>query len=151
MADSSFTRMGSLLANVPGLKEAKDARVTNTEQIAWRAAAGDDISNHTVVRPDHGEWQIVADSPVWGDAVRQRQADILNALHRANIEVRALKIKVRPRNASPRTTTSDSQNAAKRLDSKTADLLAQTADGLKSRDLAEAVKRLSHRGGRHSG
>ena len=146
MADNSFTRMGSLLANVPELQQAKDARMTKTEQIAWRAAAGKEISDHTVIRADRGEWQITADSPVWGDAVRQRQAEILDALHRANIEVRGLKIKVRPRHAAPSPATSDSENSGKRLDSKTAGLLAQTAEGLRSQDLAQAIKRLSRHG-----
>ena len=146
MADNSFTRMGSLLANVPELQQAKDARMTNTEQIAWRAAAGKEISDHTVIRTDQGEWQITADSPVWGDAVRQRQAEILDALQRANIEIHALKIKVRPRHAAPNPATSESENSGKRLDSKTAGLLAQTAEGLKSQDLAQAVKRLSRHG-----
>ena len=146
MADNSFTRMGSLLANVPGLKEAKDARVTSTEQIAWQAAAGKEISDHTVIRADRGEWQITADSPVWGDAVRQRQAEILDALHRANIEIRTLKIKVRPRHAAPSPASSDGENSGKRLDSKTAGLLAQTAEGLRSQDLAQAIKRLSRHG-----
>ena len=76
MADNSFTRMGSLLANVPELQQAKDARMTKTEQIAWRAAAGKEISDHTVIRADRGEWQITADSPVCGvtrsDNVRRK-------------------------------------------------------------------------------
>ena len=77
-------------------------------------------------------------------------ADKINALHRANIEIRALKIKVRPRHASPRPATSEDENAGRSLDSKTAGLLAQTADGLKSQDLAQAVKRLSRHGHRES-
>lgn len=150
MADNSFTRMGSLLASVPELQQAKDVRMTKAEQIAWRAAAGKDISDHTVIKADRGEWQITADSPVWGDAVRQRQAEILDALHRANIEIRALNIKVRPRHAAPKPATSDDENSGRSLDSKTASLLAQTADGLKSQDLAQAVKRLSRHGHRES-
>ena len=83
MADNSFTRMGSLLANVPELQQAKDVRMTKAEQIAWRAAAGKDISDHTVIKADRGEWQITADSPVWGDAVRQRQMCIRDRPRRA--------------------------------------------------------------------
>ena len=146
MADNAFTRMGSLLANVPELQQAKDVRMTKTEQIAWRAAAGKEISDHTVIRADRGEWQVTADSPVWGDAVRQRQAEILDALHRGNIEVRALKIKVRPRYAAPSPATSDDENSRTSLDSETAGLLAQTAEGLRSQDLAQAIKRLSQHG-----
>ena len=52
MADNSFTRMGSLLASVPELQQAKDARMAKTEQIAWRAAAGKEIFDHTVIRAD---------------------------------------------------------------------------------------------------
>ena len=145
MANNPFIRVGSLLSAVPGLEEDLAIKVTNTQQTAWRTAAGNDISNHTVVRPNKDCWQVIADSPVWGDAVRQRQEEILNSLHRANIQVSALKIRIRPR-ATP-APASDTKPIARTLDSETADLLAQTADSLKSPELAEAVRRLSlHRG-----
>ena len=143
MVDNPFIRVGSLLSDVPGLEEDLAIKVTNTQQAAWRAAAGKDISNHTVVKPNKDCWQVIADSPVWGDAVRQRHEEILNSLHRANMQVSALKIKVRPR-ATP---APDTKPTSRTLDSETADLLAQTADSLKSPELAEAVRRLSlHRG-----
>ena len=145
MADNPFIRVGSLISDVPGLEGDVAIKVTNTQQTAWRAAAGKDISNHTVVRPNKDCWQVIADSPVWGDAVRQRQEEILNSLHRANIQVSALKIRIRPR-ATP-APASDTKPISRTLDSETADLLAQTADSLKSPELAEAVRRLSlHRG-----
>ena len=145
MANNPFIRVGSLLSAVPGLEEDLAIKVTNTQQTAWRTAAGNDISNHTVVRPNKDCWQVIADSPVWGDAVRQRQEEILNSLHRANIQVSALKIKIRPR-ATP-ASAPDTKLTSRTLDSETADLLAQTADSLKSPELAEAVRRLSlHRG-----
>ena len=81
MANNPFIRVGSLLSAVPGLEEDLAIKVTNTQQTAWRTAAGNDISNHTVVRPNKDCWQVIADSPVWGDAVRQRQEEILNSLH----------------------------------------------------------------------
>ena len=145
MANNPFIRVGSLLSAVPGLEEDLAIKVTNTQQTAWRTAAGNDISNHTVVRPNKDCWQVIADSPVWGDAVRQRQEEILNSLHRANIQVSALKINIRPR-ATP-APVPDTKLTSRTLDSETADLLAQTADSLKSPELAEAVRRLSlHRG-----
>ena len=69
MVDNPFIRVGSLLSNVPGLEEDLAIKVTNTQQAAWRAAAGNDISSHTVVKPNKDCWQVIADSPVWGDAV----------------------------------------------------------------------------------
>ena len=141
MVDNPFIRVGSLLSDVPGLEEDLAIKVTNTQQTAWRAAAGKDISNHTVVKPNKDCWQVIADSPVWGDAVRQRHEEILNSLHRANMQVSALKIKVRPR-ATP-APAPDTKPTSRTLDSETADLLAQTADSLKSPELAEAVRRLS--------
>ena len=147
MVDNPFIRVGSLLSNVPGLEEDLAIKVTNTQQAAWRTAAGKDISNHTVVKPNKDYWQVIADSPVWGDAVRQRHEEILNSLHRANMQVSALKIKVRPRATPAPAPAPDTKPTSKTLDSETADLLAQTADSLKSPELAEAVRRLSlHRG-----
>ena len=147
MANNPFIRVGSLLSAVPGLEEDLAIKVTNTQQTAWRTAAGNDISNHTVVRPNKDCWQVIADSPVWGDAVRQRQEEILNSLHRANIQVSALKIKIRPRATPAPAPAPDTKPTSRTLDSETADLLAQTADSLKSPELAEAVRRLSlHRG-----
>ena len=147
MADNSFTRVGNLIAEVPELKEGADVAAATPEQIAWQTAAGKDIAAHTVIRPDKDRWQVIADTPVWGDTVRQRQNDILSALHRANIEVSALVIRIRPRAASTPASESMAKPSTRTLDSKTADLLAETADNLKSRELAEAVKRLSlHRG-----
>ncbi len=147
MADNSFTRVGNLIAEVPELKEGADVVAAAPEQIAWQTAAGKDIAAHTVIRPDKDRWQVIADTPVWGDTVRQRQNDILSALHRANIEVSALVIRIRPRAASTPASESMAKPSTRTLDSKTADLLAETADNLKSRELAEAVKRLSlHRG-----
>ncbi|MDP6550902.1 MAG: hypothetical protein QGH58_02315 [Arenicellales bacterium] len=147
MVDNPFTRVGNLIAEVPGLKEGADVAAANAEQMAWQAAAGKDIAEHTVIRPDKDRWQVIADTPVWGDAVRQRQNDILSALHRANIEVSALLIKIRPRAASTPASEPIAKPSTRTLDSETADLLVETADNLKSLDLAEAVKRLSlHRG-----
>jgi len=143
MADNPFIRVASLIADVPGLEQGVAIRATNTQQTAWRAAAGKDISHHTVVRPDKDCWQVIADSPVWGDAVRQRQEEILSALHRANMKVSVLKIKVRPRTAPAPVPTSDARPSSRTLDSETADLLAETADSLTSPELAEAVRRLS--------
>ena len=140
MADNPFIRVGSLIADVPGLERGVTMRATNTQQTAWRAASGKDISQHTVVRPGKDCWQVIADSPVWGDAVRRRQEEILSALHRANMEVSMLKIKVRPR-ATPAPAT-NAKLSSRALDSETADLLAETADSLTSPDLAEAVRRL---------
>ena len=145
MADNPFIRVGSLISNVPGLEEDLAIKVTDTQQSAWRAAAGKDISNHTVVKPNKDCWQVIADSPIWGDAVRQRQQEILDSLHRANMQVSVLKIKVRPR-ATPAPAL-DTNPTSRTLDSETADLLAQAADSLKSPELAEAIRRLSlHRG-----
>lgn len=147
MVDNPFIRVGSLLSDVPGLEEDLAIKVTNTQQAAWRAAAGNDISNHTVVKPNKDCWQVIADSPVWGDAVRQRHEEILNSLHRANMQVSALKIKVRPRATPAPAPALDTNPTSRTLDSETADLLAQTADSLKSPELAEAIRRLSlHRG-----
>ena len=145
MVDNPFIRVGSLLSDVPGLEEDLAIKVTNTQQAAWRAAAGKDISNHTVVKPNKDCWEVIADSPVWGDAVRKRHEEILNSLHRANMQVSALKIKVRPR-ATPAPAPApapDTKPTSRTLDSETADLLAQTADSLRSPELAEAVRRLS--------
>ena len=147
MADNPFTRVGNLIAEVPELKEGADVTGATPEQIAWQTAAGKDIAAHTVIRPDKDRWQVIADTPVWGDTVRQRQNDILSALHRANIKVSALVIKIRPRAASTPESEPIAKPSTRTLDSETADLLVETADNLKSRDLAEAVKRLSlHRG-----
>ena len=147
MADNPFTRVGNLIAEVPELKEGADVTAATPEQMAWQAAAGKDIAAHTVIRPDKDRWQVIADTPVWGDTVRQRQNDILSALHRANIKVTALVIKIRPHAASTPESGPIAKPSTPTLDSETADLLVETADNLKSRDLAEAVKRLSlHRG-----
>jgi len=143
MADNSFTRMGNLITEVRVLKGGTDVAPATPEQIAWQAAAGKAIAAHTVIRPDKDRWQVIADTPVWGDTVRQRQNDILSALHRANIEVSVLVIKIRPRAASTPASEPIAKPSTPTLDSETADLLVETADNLKSRDLAEAVKRLS--------
>jgi hypothetical protein len=61
------------------------------------------------------------------------------------MQISALKITVRPL-ATPAPAL-DINPTSRTLDSETADLLAQTADSLKSPELAEAVRRLSlHRG-----
>jgi len=63
------------------------------------------------------------------------------------MQVNALKIKVRPRATPAPAPAPDTKPTSRTLDSETADLLAQTADSLKSPELAEAVRRLSlHRG-----
>ena len=143
MAEDTFTRLGQLIGKIQGLPNRAPAQDVGAEKRAWRLAAGDEIANHTVVQPTADDWLIIADGPVWGHAVIQRQQEILIALTQTNHHPRALKVKVRPQSAPFDLDESRHGSPVKPLDPQSADLLIETADGLKSDNLAQALRRLS--------
>ena len=143
MAEDTFTRLGQLISKIQGLANGTHAQDVNAEKRAWRLAAGDEIANHTVVQPTADYWVIIADGPVWGHAVIQRQQEILTALAQTHHHTQALKVKVRPQSTPFDLGKSREGSAIKPLDPQSADLLIDTADDLKSDNLAQALRRLS--------
>ncbi|HCY12205.1 MAG TPA: hypothetical protein DG414_00065 [Gammaproteobacteria bacterium] len=145
MGDSSFTHLGQLIGNLPGLPAESDRAKAVAQQQAWRKVAGDEIAAHTEVQVENRNWRIVADAPVWGHAVSQRRQALLEGLTQAGLQPVDLMVEVRP----PRTPVSTPAPVRQQnpLDPGSAELLRQTAHGLKSRDLAESLNRLS----RHTG
>ena len=143
MAEDTFTRLGQLIGKIQGLGNGPQAQDVSAEKRAWRMAAGDEIANHTVVQPTADYWLIIADGPVWGHAVIQRQQEILTVLTQTNHHPQALKVKVRPQALPFDLDQSRQGSTVKPLDPKSADLLIETADGLKSDNLAQALRRLS--------
>jgi len=143
MAQDAFTRLDQLIDRLPGLRDEPRHQNARAEQQAWRAAAGDEIADHTVVQPNEQYWLIIADSPVWGHAVTHRQQEIIAALARTSCPITTLKVKVRPRPAPMKPPGAGPKHQTRSLDPQSASLLSDTADGLKSGDLAQALKRLS--------
>ena len=143
MAEDPFTRLGQLIGKIPGLPNGAPAQDVSAEKRAWRLAAGDEIANHTVVQPTADCWVIIADGPVWGHAVIHRQQEILTALTQTDHHPQTLKVKVRPQSTPFDLRESQEGSAVKPLDPQSADLLIETADGLKSDNLAQALRRLS--------
>jgi hypothetical protein len=143
MAEDTFTRLGQLIGKIQGLPNGAPAQDVSAEKRAWRLTAGDEIASHTVVQPTADYWLIIADGPVWGHAVIQRQQEILTALTQTGHHPQALKVKVRPQSTPFDLRESQAESAVKPLDPESADLLIETADGLKSDNLAQALRRLS--------
>ena len=151
MAEDTFTRLGQLIGKIQGLSNGAHAEDVSAEKRAWRLAAGDEIANHTVVQPTADDWVIIADGPVWGHAVIQRQQEILTALAQTDCHPQALKVKVRPQSTPFDIGESRQASPVKPLDAQSADLLIETADGLKSDSLAQALRRLSRHRSKESG
>lgn len=143
MAEDTFTRLGQLIGKIQGLPNGVHTQDLSGEKRAWRLAAGDEIANHTAVQPTADDWVIIADGPVWGHAVIQRQQEILTALAQTDHHPQALKVKVRPQSTPFDLDESRHGSRVKPLDSQSADLLVETADSLKSDSLAQALRRLS--------
>ena len=143
MAEDAFTRVGKLL-NDSGLRISPTAAGRDEgHRAAWRRAAGDAVADHTVINIDSDVWNVIADAPIWGHTLRQRESEILETLARENVRVRALKIQVRPQKTDPVKAPEAPQDRSRSLDDESAALLSSAADSLKSAQLAEAIKRLS--------
>lgn len=143
MAEDAFTRVSKLLNDSDLRSNPTAAGRDEGHRATWRRAAGDAVADHTVINIDSDIWNVIADAPIWGHAVRQRESEILETLARENVRVRALKIQVRPQKTDPVKAPEAPHGKLRSLDEKSATLLSSAADSLKSSGLAEAVKRLS--------
>ncbi|MEK9627285.1 MAG: hypothetical protein VW493_03405, partial [Gammaproteobacteria bacterium] len=69
MADTPFTPMGKLIAELAAGREQPPSPLERREKAIWRAVAGDAIADHTVIYPEDKVWRIIADAPIWRHAI----------------------------------------------------------------------------------
>jgi hypothetical protein len=146
MADTPFTPMGKLIAELAAGREQPPSPLERREKAIWRAVAGDAIADHTVIYPEDKVWRIIADAPIWRHAIKQREGEFLAALNKQDIHIQQFRVEIRPRESHPAADSPPAPPKNKLLDEDTAKLLASASENLRSKDLAEAIKRLSRLG-----
>jgi len=143
MADTPFTQMGQLVAELASVQKRPAGQSDQMEKAVWRAVVGDAIADHTVVYQKEVRWMVIADGPIWRHAVKQREREFLVDLKERNVSVRGLTVEVRPRASSTAEHDAPAVSRKPLLDSKSAALLESAAENLRSQDLSQALKRLS--------
>lgn len=143
MADTPFTQMGQLIAQLATVQKRPARQSDRMEKAVWRAVVGDAIADHTAVCQEEGRWMVIADGPIWRHAVKQREKEFLLGLKERNISVCGLTVEVRPRASSTGEHDTPAVPQKPLLDSKSAALLESAAENLRSQDLSQALKRLS--------
>ncbi len=138
--------MGKLIAETCRRPGAASVAARASGKAVWRAVAGDAIAGHTVIYPEDKVWRIIADAPIWRHAIKQREGEFLAALNKQDINIQQFRVEIRPRESHPAADSPPAPPKNKLLNEDTANLLASASENLRSKDLAEAIKRLSRLG-----
>ncbi len=138
MTDSTFRHAKHFVHSISATQSLK---TDENEANVWQHAVGENLALHTSAQIKDDELLVLADSPVFAHAVRNKTVSILKYFRRTGLPMKRLRIRTRPPRVPPPPTTRHRRLSP--LTSTVGNLLQQSAASIRDEELRAALLRLA--------
>ena len=138
MTDSTFRPAKHFVHSISATQSLK---TDETEANVWQRAIGENLALHTSAQIKDDELLVLADSPVFAHAVRNKTVSILKYFRRTGLPMKRLRIRTRPPRVPPPPTTRHRRLSP--LTSTVGNLLQKSAASIRDDELRAALLRLA--------
>ena len=138
MTDSTFRPAKHFVQSISATQSLK---TDENEANVWQRAVGENLALHTSAQIKDDELLVLADSPVFAHAVRNKTVSILKYFRRTGLPMKRLRIRTRPPRVPPPPTTRHRRLSP--LTSTVGNLLQKSAASIRDDELRAALLRLA--------
>ena len=138
MTDSTFRPAKHFVHSISATQSLK---TDENEANVWQRAVGENLALHTSAQIKDDELLVLADSPVFAHAVRNKTVSILKYFRRTGLPMKRLRIRTRPPRVPPPPTTRHRRLSP--LTSTVGTLLQKSAASIRDDELRAALLRLA--------